>query len=202
MMKSRKAISSRLFYLIVVIIVVAVAAAAMIPIGKRAFGKEGSMGLLDNVWAYLGLGEKTSQSKLDPKQYSAEVEFEEDTLFRSNVYYRFKSGQWVWKWPNTYKNYMPLDHEGVDSMNSQYQRITKGLANKDLAQGAEWLQNEINNDDDGYLILHYTNGCAITTTDNKNIKITNLHDWIKDPNEPIKFSQSGIVESTSGCTKG
>ena len=201
-MKSKKAMSGAVLRIIKIVILILIVMLVFPPIYKSLTGD--TFSYFDGVLEMFGMGPKKVESiKLDKEDYSAVIEFEEDTPFYSNIIYRFRKGRWMWKSPDagaSYKKYMPVTEIKDTDFDSEYKRITMALDGKNRLDGAKHLQSEINNDDDGYLILHYTNGCVVTT--DEDIPMTNLYDWIQDPNEPIKTTQIKIVESYSGCPEG
>ena len=190
MLRSKKAYTV-LQLLIALFVIVVVAGAFGFPALKYA---KNMLGIGEEE-----LGADTKESYLKPEDYSAQVEVEEDDWWTHNVYYRFRKGKWYWKCPSCgseYETYLSLSDPAVDKeMPQQLQEITRGLIGKDLAQGASFLQDRINNDDDAYFIIRYTNKCIFTTTDDKTNPVTNLLDHIRDPNEPIEMAQSATTKA-------
>lgn len=187
MRKSKKAIG-----MVKLLIILAVVFLVLIPMLKGPI-----KGILD----MLGMGgilEEEKESKLDPKDYSAEIEFEEGSWGVSNVWYRFRKGKWVWKCPNCgseYINYFPLTNEGVEErLSTQLSTLTKSLIGQTLAQGAAIIQNEVNTDSNAKLRIHYTNGCVYESTTDKENPVTNLLDMIQDPNNPLRETDQTIGE--------
>ena len=100
-------------------------------------------------------------------QKSAEIEFEEDDFWvpKTNIYYQFiaNTGKWMWKCPPKYPDYLELDDQNVKFMASQFIIITSNLKDKDYNKGVQWIEQQVNEDSDAYLIIHYQDGCTVTT---------------------------------------
>ncbi len=180
MRKSKKAIG-----MVKLLIILAVVFLVLIPMLKGPI-----KGILDMV-GMGGIWEEEKESrKLDPEDYSAQIEFEEGSWGVSNVWYRFRKGKWAWKCPtygSEYINYLPLTHEGVEErMTTQFKTLTKSLIGQNLAQGATIIQNEVNTDSNAKLRVYYTNGCVYESTNDKEKPVANLLDMIKDPNNPLR----------------
>ncbi|MDP6647900.1 MAG: hypothetical protein QGH34_00705, partial [Candidatus Woesearchaeota archaeon] len=96
---------------------------------------------------------------------SIEIEFEEDDFYffeksrekGSNVHFKFVEGEWKWKSPGKgYNDWLSLDDPKVSGLSTQLNIITTTLkSNKnDYDEGARHIQKSVNDDSDGYLIMH------------------------------------------------
>lgn len=188
MRKSKKAfLESRLTKIIVVMVIVLIVSGGLYPIAKRTF--RSIMGVLG-----MNITSEEGYTPVEAGDYSAEIEFEENDYFVSNIHYQFRNGEWEWRAPAysaDYKKFRSVgdpvvDEESfwaADKMTIQFQGITKGLRTfrTNYTMGVKWIQLNANDDADSYLIIHYANGCTYTTPEGT--RMDDLETLAKNPNK-------------------
>ncbi len=149
--------------------------------GAKVIAQEGSSNLgIKNAEIKFAMAfpESTLEMEIGPEQ-SAEIEFEEGDAYSIdsslnidtptyNRWYRYINGEWEWKCHNcvfTSSSYQKTDASSVSDLPEQYKKITELLSEvrNSYYKGIEIIQEELNKDNNAFLIIHYTSGCTHTT---------------------------------------